>query len=274
MEPIENQNILAFTRYLYIVNDVKTSLLMSILNNNIDEALFWCYELYYSGYILDVFEMINNIYNEFYSVFNPHLSLFLDKIQTDWVNKENCDCIIGTMVYNLINREHSISGFVEKYSNTPFNLVYREMRKPDHKFYVILEDKDIAKYKTVEIGENLRGHQLLKHVSTYATHEYANVIFEHEHSTMAFDELFDIYRYHWLYYASFAPIWAERIEKYKGTIDHETKKIVFGNEELEEEFYNRYNYEPDEQLMAIVIKHIGPQNEKKWTWTDFYEKYK
>jgi hypothetical protein len=148
------------------------------------------------------------------------------------------------------------------------------MRKPDHKFYVILEDKDIAKYKTVEIGENLHGHQLLKHVSTYATHEYANVIFEHEHSTMAFDELFDIYRYHWLYYASFAPIWAERIEKYKGTIDHETKKIVFGNEELEEDFYNRYNYEPDEQPMAIVLKHIGPQNEKKWTWTDFYEKYK
>ena len=45
MEPAENQNILAFTRYLYIVNDVKTSLLMAILNNDVDEALFWCYEL-------------------------------------------------------------------------------------------------------------------------------------------------------------------------------------------------------------------------------------
>ena len=274
MEPAENQNILAFTRYLYIVNDVKTSLLMAILNNDVDEALFWCYELYYSGYILDVFQMINNIYNEFYSVFNPHLSLFLDKIQTDWENKENCDCIIGTMVYNLINREHSISGFVEKYSNTPFNLVYREMCKPDHKFYVILEYKDIAKYKTVEIGENLRGHQLLKHVTRYATHEYANVIFEHEHSTMEFNELLDIYRNHWLYYAAFTPIWIERIEQYKGSVDHETKKIVFGNEDLEEEFYNRYNYEPDEQPMSIVLKNIGPQTEKKWTWTDFYEKYK
>ena len=101
--------ILSFTRYLYIVNDVKTSLLMSILNRNIDEALFWCYELYYSGYILDVFEMVNNIYNEFYSVLNPNLGVFFQKIQSNWLFHKNCDCVIGTMVYNLIHREYSIS---------------------------------------------------------------------------------------------------------------------------------------------------------------------
>lgn len=266
--------ILSFTRYLYIVNDVKTSLLLSILNRNIDEALFWCYELYYSGYILDVFEMVNNIYNEFYCVLNPNLGVFFQKIQSNWLFHKNCDCVIGTMVYNLINREYSISSFVEKYSDTPFNFVYKDLIKPDRKFYIILEDKDILKYKTIETSDSIRAFRLLLHVTKYSVHEYANVIFQHEHSSMTFKKLVDIYKYNWLYYASFAPIWIERIELHSGTVDHQNKKIIFEDENKEEEFYNRYNYEPDEQCLQVIIKNIGSQNEKKWTWTDFYEKYK
>ena len=274
MESTNEMPILSFTRYLYIVNDVKTSLLMSILNRNTDEALFWCYELYYSGYILDVFEMVNNIYNEFYSILNPNLGVFLQKIQYNWIYQKNCDCVIGTMVYNLINREYSISSFVEKYSDTPFNFVYKECSKPDRKFYIVLEDNDILKYKTVEIGGNIRGYQLLSHVTKYGTHEYANHIFEHDHSTVSFAELESIYRYNWLYYASFAPIWIERIEQHGGSVDHKKKQILFKDEDSEEEFHTRYSCEPDEQPLSIIIKNIGPQNEKKWTWTDIYEKYK
>jgi hypothetical protein len=39
-----------FTRYLYIVPDVYASLLDAIENKKRDEALFWAYELYYSGF--------------------------------------------------------------------------------------------------------------------------------------------------------------------------------------------------------------------------------
>ena len=38
------------TRYLYFKDDVLCSLFFSILNKEKDEALFWAYELYYSGY--------------------------------------------------------------------------------------------------------------------------------------------------------------------------------------------------------------------------------
>ena len=41
---------LVLTRYLYIKEDVLMSLLISILEKEYDESLFWASELYFSGY--------------------------------------------------------------------------------------------------------------------------------------------------------------------------------------------------------------------------------
>ena len=38
------------TRYLYIADDVKVSLLVSIFEKDYDKALFWASEMHYSGY--------------------------------------------------------------------------------------------------------------------------------------------------------------------------------------------------------------------------------
>ena len=264
---------LSFTRYLYIVNGVKSSLLLSILNRNLDESLFWCYELYYSGYIDDLFEMVNNIYKEFYSKMNPKLGIFIKKIQKDWEKKSNRDCIIGTMVYNLINREYCVSDFIQKYSDLHFNLVYKESSKPECKICIMLEEKDIEKYKTIEVNKDLRNYQYLKNVAKYDIHEYANVIFEHDHSNLTYIEIVNIYYEKWLYYSSYSPLWLNRIQEYDGSIDHENKKIDFHDENKEDEFYSRFNYETDEQPMSVTIKNIGISNEEKWTWVDFYKKY-
>ena len=58
----------------------------------------------------------------------------------------------------------------------------------------------------------------------------------------------------WLYYASFSPLWKNRIEEYDGIIDHKNHKVDFDDLEIYEndntcfeEFYNHYNLEPDEQ---------------------------
>ena len=40
---------LVFTRYLYVKDEVRISLLVSILNKS-DDAIFWAYELFYSGF--------------------------------------------------------------------------------------------------------------------------------------------------------------------------------------------------------------------------------
>ena len=257
-----------FTRYLYILDDVKTSLMLSILNRNRDEALFWAYELYYSGYIEDVFELLTNMYNEFYSVLNPNLGDFFINLKKTQTNSEY---MIGTMIYNMIHRKYNISSFVEKYSKTPFNLVYPICNEPDKKFFIILEEKDIQKYKNIESSEPTT---ILRTAAEYNSHSYSAKLFENDYIGVEREELLTMYRQDWLYYASFSPIWEERIGQFNGTVDHDKKMICFENEDIEDAFYEKYYYDPDEQSSDVQFKSIGIGTEKQWTWTDFYEKYK
>ena len=58
----ESENIefetLVYTRYLYAVLEVKQSLLIALLEKQLDEALFWAYELYYSGFTHNVYSYV------------------------------------------------------------------------------------------------------------------------------------------------------------------------------------------------------------------------
>ena len=47
---VKMTNELQFTRYLYEKDEVKVALITSVLNKNCEEAQFWGYELYYSGF--------------------------------------------------------------------------------------------------------------------------------------------------------------------------------------------------------------------------------
>ena len=73
---------LVFTRYLYPKLDVKQSLLIALLDRNSNKALFWAYELYYSGFEEDLFEYIYNIYDSFYKLENHELEHI---IQEKWI---------------------------------------------------------------------------------------------------------------------------------------------------------------------------------------------
>jgi hypothetical protein len=65
------------------------------------------------------------------------------------------------------------------------------------------------------------------------------------------------YKEYWLYYASRSPIWQERILEHGGVIDELTCKITFQYESREDQFYEKYGYEPDEQSVDIQQKCLG-----------------
>ena len=67
-DKIENE--LQFTRYLYEKDEVKISLIMSILNKK-DDAIFWAYELYYSGFQNELVDLFWSLYYDFYYTLNP-----------------------------------------------------------------------------------------------------------------------------------------------------------------------------------------------------------
>ena len=65
-----------YTRYLYIKDEVRVALLVSILNKS-DDAIFWGYELYYSGFQIELFELIVKIYYDFFATLNPSFEQYL-----------------------------------------------------------------------------------------------------------------------------------------------------------------------------------------------------
>ena len=73
--------------------------------------------------------------------------------------------------------------------------------------------------------------------------------------------------YNWEYYASFTPLWKERIFMYNGSINHELKRIDFDNDDNLEMFYEKYGYELDEQSKDVQdcsLLDVKRRNHSDW----------
>ena len=92
---------LQFTRYLYVKEEVKLSLILCILNKK-DEAIFWAYELYYSGFKSDLIHLFWSMYYDFYYTLNPSFEKYLkQKLKTNLVFEINKN-IIKNLKKNLL----------------------------------------------------------------------------------------------------------------------------------------------------------------------------
>ena len=90
-----------FTRYLYIKSDVDISLLISILDKKNDAALFWAFELIYSGFYIETVSLLWRIYFEFYATLNPAFQAYFWKKQQQVNTKEAATVV--TFVANIVN---------------------------------------------------------------------------------------------------------------------------------------------------------------------------
>jgi len=68
--PINESPKIIFTRYLYVKDEVMLTLIMSILGKH-ESSVFWAYELYYSGFENELFNLLWKIYFDFYYTLNP-----------------------------------------------------------------------------------------------------------------------------------------------------------------------------------------------------------
>ena len=108
-----------FTRYLYETDEVKISLMMSILNRNIDKALFWAAELFYSGLKEELTCELWLIFYDFYATLNPQFENYLlTKIKTEI----NDIVILGSIIHNFNIRPHSLDVFILKCINEQFDI--------------------------------------------------------------------------------------------------------------------------------------------------------
>ena len=109
--PLPNSN-LVFTRYLYLKDEVKISMLISILNKR-DDSIFRAYELYYSGFKRELIEFIWIIYYDFFASLNPSYEAYLIKKQTMLLNEtDNSSIIISGIIQDLCDREYNTDIFM------------------------------------------------------------------------------------------------------------------------------------------------------------------
>jgi len=103
---------LIFTRYLYVKDEVRIALLVSILNKK-DDAIFWAYELYYSGFKNELINLIWKIYYDFFVTLNPTFDQYLLKKHKELLqlNDDN-DRIISSIIQDLLFRPFNTDVFM------------------------------------------------------------------------------------------------------------------------------------------------------------------
>lgn len=419
-ENIEKPSKVVLTRYLYLKDEVKLALIVSLLTKN-QVSIFWAYELYYSGFELELFELIWQIYFDFYATLNFSFKDYLIKKQKDWlkedhrlkedrlkedrlkeeeqikveeidvevaaevdaevdvdddddddddlINREKTDDkdkIISTIINDLLIRPYNLDVFMLRQaanifaktdsasdddsidqfvnyletndyvniadyilrkcsaSNLPillnialdhfkgistkmklasatiqkkWKLLTKEVKSVSNRttllsiimyycsqqkglkmgknLYMNIEKGEIEKYNNIYINTpaKIYAHKILP-MACIASIDEGNFLslFKLERNTEDLP-LPNIYWYNWLYYASFSPIWLKRIQAFKGILDHTNKKVVFPDIYLEDQFYTRFNYEPDEQKKQVQDKSIQAIESIR-TWTTFYNDFK
>jgi hypothetical protein len=146
-------NTMIFTRYLYLKDEVEISLTTSILEKK-EEAVFWAYELYYSGYKNETFTLLWKIYYYFFATLNPGFETYFMKKHKEWIESSSSssyDYYISVIVNNLITRPYNMDVFFLHKINTHLELEEEEEEEeeePENLQTLLTKSKhlDISKY--------------------------------------------------------------------------------------------------------------------------------
>lgn len=245
---------LTLTRYLYNVTGVYDKLKTCIVQNEYIEALFWAYELYYSGLDREVVDFLFEIAKDDLPN-STRLFKFLSKKKTVSLNDPT---FIATIIKNVIIRLHIVTN-------------------PNFHMFVIVTVPEIESYQTTV---QLPAYTTISKTCKYSLRitepfisesdidealpdrTYGEKWYEREasHNSMKKILIADYKREYlvdfcknWLYYAvSKTPIWKNRLLQYHGKVDENSKTIIFENDDYLEGFYELYGFEPESQKQEIL----------------------
>jgi hypothetical protein len=238
MEPV-------FTRYLYEKREAMHALLVALLKKQMRAALFWTYELYFSGFEQETWDWIACIYEEFYQLRNPRYERHVLSKYQEWAETRNPE-LIGSIVMTLSNRSSSLALYFER---NGIRIAESDISPIPEKYVFLF--KSISDYATTCPAK-------LADVSQFAIPKQATRFFmDHSDLQSLSDEAIrEAYLgANWLYYCHQTPLWAKRIEEHAGEIDTQNKCVVFPNDDSLEQFYEKYGLDPDEQSRETHEKH-------------------
>jgi len=259
--------VFVLTRYLYIKEDVLMSLLVSILEKDYDQSLFWTSELYFSGFQEEVVAYIYAIYKNIFYSNNPRLKRVME------IGLKRYDKgihIAATMLLNLTSkaRTFTLHDFMVK-NEEPDEIP--NAKENESKIMIFCNIDEANKYN--DYIKETNNQLILKEACKYQVKREWVDVFECAYQHMTSKEIFNKIIHNWLFYASYSPLWKKRIEECHGIIDEENEKVHFENDEWLETFNEHYYYDLDEQNITVQQKIFGSSILKKCNINDFYKKY-
>jgi hypothetical protein len=263
--PIED---IVLTRFLYSKEEVKQSLFLGLINRSVKEALYWAYELYYSGFEKEVFQYVFSIYLTIYQDDNPSLRKWIKDMYKEWKQgtEEEKDFVLGSIIQTLVGRTYNLTMFIKRYfgvtvfqvltpvtSLTPVTPVLTPIKKK--KLNIRLTNGDVEKYKEKQ---------------DYSIKTTTKQLFQ----TIGLpDRLGPLSQNQILYYAAKSPIWEDRLlasvmNEQMDTIlkDDDKQEIVFLDPDQEHAFYQKYDL-----TLPYPDPHLG--DESQYGLKDFCANY-
>lgn len=308
------------TRYLYVKEEVMTAVLTSILESS-PNALYWAYELYFSGFEQETMDLLFKIYYYLFACQNPDLEEYMmqkrkqtnkphvihDIVQTFLLRPFDTDVMllhriavyldyeVDTDTFDLTNMSHTdmasyIVGhpeewdlLMDKVCVSPWQwtisslksiiLLSRCIKTTTTTTNAICNTELIADQKQCVqpyvTSEMRPAYNVLKNVCIPIDPHHYLAIFGTPRTNIPM--YMKIYHTCWLVCGAYSPIWAKRIASHGGVVDREKNTVTFKTEEMEEAFYEKYGYEPEEQSIEVQHRNMCPILEGK-TWPQLVRK--
>jgi hypothetical protein len=240
------------TRYLYPKNNAEYSLKVALFQGNCEQALFWAYELYFSGFKQQVLQFLKKNLDDYFlsSLRKKKVADYLQKKMDEWRTSRK-DAMVATFVENILRCQIDVEQLrqdLPEYAWEEYSRNFAGQTDPPVLF-IVYKDSDIQPYKNRPLIST-KSWKIPPKVCIYTCLR--------EPGSHAPEMLFDmVVAGEWLFYAAGSPLWKTRIQKYQGIINYDKKMVTFSDEDLEEAFYNLYNLEPDEQPKTVINKWLG-----------------
>jgi len=198
-----------------------------------------------------IFYIKNNTFKDTDKLYDSVIKYYSSIKNMKLLNKD-----INKIFYS--NKQHIILSLI-CYLNKSENIINK--RKIFRKFDISTYSDLINKFKVISGNNNYR---ILENNALYYISENIGCF---DLSRFYFKNIKNEIRYHWDYHCYNSKKWKIRLDKYNFKINHNKKTLEFKNICEEEEFYEKYDYEFDEQtkeLQDCIIPEIKKSNLVDW----------
>ena len=122
-------------------------------------------------------------------------------------------------------------------------------RFTSNNIFSLPSSKEIKWIKSLNDTSNIKSYNILKEKRLFAIDESIGAF---QLSRENFEDVLEILRLHWEYFAYNVPLWKRRFELYDlHYLENHKKKVIFNNDDDLELFYDNYGLEPDEHTFSI-----------------------